>query len=399
MKKTVSLILAILMIFSVSLSLTSCGGGISAEDWQAAFDGNNFAFEAYDYGERFNLYEGGYCYGEYVNLGTDTEPDYRYQDYECYGKTVDGTTTYYKSVYEADTVEITAADMEYDREYFAPLLDFIRDNQSLFTRSDRNNDIYYYEGELPAGAKAWIDEHAVEPADAYSIEVQRDYTNGRVERLTVFTNTRAERDEMWSSSEWDPYVQFVFYGFGYQICLPLYLESVSAFSNYTVVGGEGENYMELSFDGDNFRMYTPNVPEGGYVEAIFANEEGVFNYYKREKDGPWIVETLDEDVYRSRVGEIRNMFGGGAVFSEILLGKMENGKMVFDEWFTVDGGKSGLFRILYTNLEFTMGDNYSVTGAAWNIRMQQENMGDAVVEAGRFVMTLDAAEITVPDVK
>lgn len=404
MKKTLSLVLALLLFISASFALTSCGDdSISAENWQAAFGGSNFVFNTYsDDAVSIMMYEGGYWYSERTNIGTEDEPNYSYETEELYSKTEDGTTTYYKTVYRTDdtAVEITEADFEFSREDFAPILDFLRDNQSLFKKA-RFPDTFCYEGELPAEVKAWIDSLVETPAGFYSIVVEGDYRDGKVERLLVYSDsTIADREEEAINnghSNINPVITFG--GFGDQFCYPLYRESLKSLDNFSVIGGDGANYMELYFDGDNFRMYTPTVAEGEYSEAIFAVVDGAYKYFKRVEGGEWEVETLGRDAYMSRIAEFRKLFGGEPLFSpnNPYTTKIDNNKFVADEWAQINSGKSGFFDLYYTKIEISFDNNYYIVGAAWNIKMQQVNLGDAVVDAGRYVMTVGGVEVTAPN--
>ena len=404
MKKTISLVLALLLFITASFALTSCGGdSISAENWQAAFGGRNFVFDTFT-GDAVSIimYEGGYCYSELTNVGTEDEPSYDYDTEELYSKTEDGTTTYYKTVYRTDdtVVEITEADFEFSREDFAPILDFVRDNQSLF-KSSRFPSTFYYEGELPGEVKAWIDSWVETPADFYSIVVDGDYQNGEVDRLLVYSDsTIAEREEeAINNGHSEIEADIIFGGFGDQFCYPLYCESLESLDNFSVIGGEGENYMELYFDGDNFRLYTPTVAEGEYSEAIFAVVDGAYKYFKRVEGGEWEVETLGRDAYMSRLSEFRKLFGGEPLFdsNNPFTTEIDDNKFVADEWAQVYSGKSGFFDLYYTKIEISFDNNYYVVGAAWNIKMQQVNLGDAVVDAGRYVMTVGGVEVTAPN--
>lgn len=433
-KKFASLLLAASMVVPCAFAFTACDDSmkIDGDKWVSAFGSNSFGCwaeaEVYADGEKetikswhFNSH--GYEY-DYISDEIESEgPDgirYKRKGGSYYKEVVDGVTKYYS--WDEDQNGITVEEIttegytfEYDRSYFAPLLDFVRDNMSTFQKPDAF-PYYVYEGEattLDAGVKETLDKMLGEYANSYySLEVTGNSDTRKVESLCVYTNTYAQRQELMhqfgsSNEAYDPFRIVSFRGFGSNdLCIPLYQKSLDSMTNFKVIGGEGIYRTELYFDGDTLRLYTPE-PEPGAdpKEAIFKNDNGTYKYYVRTGNGAWSVTTLEKEDYESRVEELYNMFGGGAFYEESRYFLIDGNqlKAAWDygnrlEWREFKGGHSGLFDVMYTNVVLDINDNDQITGGSWRIKYKQTNMGDQEIDTGAFTLTLGGVSIEIPNV-
>lgn len=390
-KKFVTLAMASCLALPLALSLTACGGKKPSKSvWENNFGQDNYAVnvqksvEGEDVRYNYKVTENGYAEatwgsvdGEYVKETSGAETKYYFQKYD------------YSNGYAKE--EIEASEYVYSHEYFAPILDFVKDNYDKFKAKGTNT---YYNGAISAEAKTVLDELAGGENDVYSFVVWEH--EGLL--VDIIKSDYDTYYELWKqgSPEADELQFMQISGFGEQMLPSTFFYAIKNLTNFKVVGGKDENYMELHFAENAFRYYTPNVvDENGLWDDISVKNGEEYTRYKRSSQGVWSSEAIDKEFYELNVEGLYDRFAIGTIFDKCFMSgnleylKKDGNALKYDE---IEGDHHMIYQLYYKDIVLNFGDDGALTGASWTLEYRSDIENIASMS---YAYTLTVGGVTV----
>lgn len=401
-KKVLSIVLSLLMVATCALTFIACSDPpiprVNEEKWKSYFAEVNF-----------NWRPNGVTWTRFPV----TESEY-YLDDVIYGvEKVEGQDDKYYKIENNEEIAIDSSEFNADyTKAFAPLFTFLHDNFNNFTKYpaqyDLSTEYFVYEQELPADVLAVIGGFVnIEEFNSLVVECNEDkvYTvwflkNGfKPADGALYENNLAILSDFGQVEENAQLKEF-----RYQKDFANRLESAmtnfgnlnDGTLNFKVVGGAGVDYMEIYFNANGMRFYTPNAAgqAGAGVDGIYYNDNGTYKYYKQETaGGEWTVETIDKERYDQTLKQMFDLYCGGHWFRSSIpsvgVHEYEN-KWYFGSF----ENQQGLMRLTYSEVCATVNGENQITGATWKLTISQ--MGQEITY--NYTLTKGIGQFDVPNV-
>ena len=417
MKKILCGVLAVCTLSTAVLGAVGCGDSgyvptnrkVTAAEWAAEFEEvDNFQFRLYypDYSDEARgpyrrsdelLYSGG----RYATIESVTENGVWLGNVETiYGaEEKNGETTYYKMAEqeEYEKVAIEETEFLYDEEFFMQFVDCLTDKFSSAVHTEGGDAKIKY---LLDATGAEFD--GVEQVIAVMSGKQFELAEIQVEFLDC------ELREVYFKS-------YVGLSEGGAFGLPLEnvqldlefengyfkydVENIfDTLDNFTLIGGKGTDYGEYYFTENEFRLYTPKMPDPTQREAFWQKvgegETAKYVYYTQNESGAWQKnDQMTENQYLNARGGIaellftclREKAGEAYAFT------YENG-VYKGHYFSFD---NGLATYTFTEVKIVCDENNKIVSATYKLRIEQ-----GTVEPVTYSYTLTAGntQITIPTV-
>lgn len=419
-RKIFSVIIAIVMSLSCFAIFTGCFGGstphtFTEAEWQDLFDEVNFTYRGRADNARFSMSKNSYII-DGVEYGKDLE-------YE-------GETYEYYIAYDMTVEAATASDYVDYSTQIAPFFTFMHDNFANFTMHQTNDEsiqIYEYKDALPNDVLAAIltimqtaSGSTVTDFEYYSIAVLANYDN--FIKLAFMTEEFEYTGQSFNQG-------YSFYGTFYSVgdnpdhelveeikfekeMLEFYVKIDAAFekingykegkANFKVVGGKGVDYMEIYVNPNGIRYYTPNAEQPQvagdsniYVDGIYYNDNGVYKYYKKNKQGTWFVEEITKSRYDNFIDTIFDLYCGGKWFNTLQAFEPGSTKWEIYQTYTATNYP---YTFTYSNIVINVNSDYEITNSTWKMTLSLPEIYGGGSSSYNFTLTNGQGDFTLPNV-
>ena len=402
MRKKTSYLLSLVLGLTCLFNLSACGGEqgetdfyaeykLTKEQWTQCLNTTRFTFHYLDKetdgGVNVAFVDGDYEVTVYEQ-SLKNQVTYLYDTETVSGNTVTTLSQRAKGEKEwsePQTVETRTYDFSMD--YFAPYLNFVKDNYDSF-EFVTNYYVYRAQGdELAEIGNAIAARTGNENAfvDTIKVHAQQDPTKDKFISNIIFD---CENNNEASYSN-----RVDFNDVGGELLVRDYEKAFDTLDNFTLIGGEGLDYGEYTFTENGFRIYTPNIEDPTRQEAFWQKDGEQYIYYSKNAQGAWQKDaTKTAEQYETARDNIADLlFGCLGTRSIIPFRAKNNGKTYYTFRTEVTASP---YTYVFQNVLIKVDDTAKIVNATYNLEIK---IGQTSATYS-YTLTAGNATITFPTV-